>query len=210
MKRYTVNEIAKLESRNKTAFINSLSGFKSCNLIGTINQDKITNLSIVSSVFHLGATPPLLGFIIRPDVVRRDTLENIRENKVCTLNHVNEALVMRAHQTSARYEKTQSEFEECNITEEYLNDFQAPFVKESNIKMALTIINEIKIKENNTSLIIANIGDVYLQEDILNDDGFIDIEKANTITVSGLDSYHMTKSLGRLNYAKPNQSINWK
>jgi hypothetical protein len=33
-------------------------------------------------------------------------------------------------------------------------------------------------------------------------DGFIDLENAGTITVSGLDSYHSTKKIERLSYAK--------
>jgi flavin reductase (DIM6/NTAB) family NADH-FMN oxidoreductase RutF len=209
MERITVNQISKFEDRKKVKFINCLTGFKSCNLIGTIDPSKTTNLSIISSAFHLGANPALIGFVIRPESVRRDTLENIRNTKVCTLNHINEDLLIRAHQTSARYEKEVSEFEECNIETEFLNEFQAPFVKESNVKMALTVINEIKITENNTNLIIANINDVYLKEGIVSDDGFIDLIKANTIAVSGLDSYHTTKQIGRLSYAKPGTTPEW-
>jgi hypothetical protein len=39
------------------------------------------------------------------------------------------------------------------------------------------------------------------------DDGFIDLEKANTITCSGLDSYHKTIQLDRLSYAKPDKPL---
>lgn len=57
---FTKQQINELEQRFRTNLINSLSGFKSANLIGT--QDKLgnTNLAIVSSVFHLGAHPPLV------------------------------------------------------------------------------------------------------------------------------------------------------
>ena len=34
-------------------------------------------------------------------------------------------------------------------------------------------------------------------------DGYVDIEKAGTIAISGLDNYHDTKSIARLSYAKP-------
>ena len=36
----------------------------------------------------------------------------------------------------------------------------------------------------------------------IENDGFIDLEKAGSVTVSGLDSYHVTKKLARLSYAK--------
>ena len=34
-------------------------------------------------------------------------------------------------------------------------------------------------------------------------DGYVDIERAGTIAISGLDSYHETKRIARLSYAKP-------
>lgn len=73
----THDAILRLDTRQRAALINSLSGFKSLNLIGSISSSKITNLAIFNSVFHLGANPPLMGFIIRPDSVDRHTLQNI-------------------------------------------------------------------------------------------------------------------------------------
>jgi flavin reductase (DIM6/NTAB) family NADH-FMN oxidoreductase RutF len=66
---------------------------------------------------------------------------------------------------------------------------------------------KIDISVNNTTLIIGEIIHIYIPEDIINEDGFVDIEKANTITCSGLDSYHKTVQLDRLSYAKPNLEI---
>jgi flavin reductase (DIM6/NTAB) family NADH-FMN oxidoreductase RutF len=51
-------------------------------------------------------------------------------------------------------------------------------------------------------MIIGEIKNIYFPEDCMQEDGFLDIEKAGTITCSGLDSYHLTKSLARLPYAK--------
>lgn len=197
----------KFEKRKKIKFINSLSGFKSANLVGTVDENSVVNLSIVSSFFHLGSDPALVGFVIRPDVSPRHTLDNIRKNKKCTLNHVNSNIYQKAHQTSARYDKEKSEFLECGLTEEYLNDFLAPFVKESTIKMSLEIQNEILIEENGTHLLIGKIKDVYLPDIIVSEDGYIDIEKAQSVCVSSLDSYHLTKRITRLSYAKPEQQL---
>ncbi len=203
------SEFKSFEDRKRARFINSLSGFKSANLIGTISKNGVSNLSIISSAFHLGANPALIGFIIRPDVVPRHTLINIRESGVCTLNHISRDFIEEAHQTSARYEDNQSEFKECGLEEEYLEEFKAPFVKQSPLKMALEFVREIKIEENGTHLIISKIKDVWLYKEMLNDDGFIDLEREQTITVSSLDSYHTTAGIGRLTYAKPNKKPEW-
>ncbi|MCP4915099.1 MAG: flavin oxidoreductase [Oligoflexia bacterium] len=202
-------EFSKFEDRKRARLINSLSGFKSANLIGTQNKDGATNLSIVSSVFHLGASPALVGLIIRPDTVRRDTLENIRETKVFTINHVNNDIVIESHQTSARYRPEQSEFQECGLTVQYLKNFKAPFVHESKIKIALEFKREQRIEENGTILLIGQIKDIYFPEDCLENDGKLNIEKAGTICVSGLDNYHSTESIGRLSYAKPDRKLEW-
>lgn len=196
-------EITKLPDRNRVQLINSLSGFKSSNLIGSIDHQGNTNLSIVSSAFHLGASPPLLGFIIRPDSVPRDTLINLRDTKVCTLNHVNQNIVAQAHQTSARYPKELSEFKACGLTEEFLDDFEAPFVEESKVKMALKFIREEKLPENGCHFIITQILDVYIPQSSFKENGSVDINEAGTVCTGGLDTYYKTQKLYKFSYAKP-------
>lgn len=200
---YSLGNIEKMEERFRAKFINSLSGFKSANLIGTQNKEKQTNLSIVSSVFHLGASPALLGFVSRPDSVERHTLENIRATSFFTVNHINQEIYEASHQTSARYERDISEFEACGLSDEYINNFFAPFVKESKLKMSCEFIREIPIEENGTVIVIAKIKSVHVSNDVISDDGHIDIEALGTVVVSGLDSYHVTDLLKRLPYAKP-------
>ena len=117
---FTQANINALDSRTRAHFINSLSGFKSANLIGTQDQQGNTNLAIVSSVVHLGANPPLVAMIMRPHTVPRHTFENIKQTGVYTINQVNQSIFKQAHQTSARYDKHESEFEHTGLTTEYL------------------------------------------------------------------------------------------
>ncbi|WP_372652221.1 flavin reductase family protein [Halobacteriovorax sp.] len=201
---YVPNEtFANFESRKRAHFVNSLSGVKSANLIGTISGDSQTNLSIVSSAFHLGASPALMGIIIRPDVSPRHTLDNIREEKFFTLNHVNEDIYQKAHQTSARYPREVSEFDACGLTEEYLEEFKAPFVKESNIKLSMELVREVPIIENGTHMLISKILGAWIPDSALESDGHISILDAGSVCVTGLDSYHSISKLERLPYAKP-------
>jgi flavin reductase (DIM6/NTAB) family NADH-FMN oxidoreductase RutF len=209
VKSISLEEFSHYSERFRAKFINSLSGIKSSNLIGTINDDGLTNLCIVSSVFHLGANPALIGLIIRPDSARRDTLENIRQNKFYTINHVNESILKQSHQTSARYDENTSEFKACQLTEEFLNDFKAPFVKESKVKMAVELIREETLPENGTHLIIGKIQHVYIPEDTLEEDGFINITKAGSLGVNSLDGYVKGDLIGRLSYAKTDKKTEW-
>lgn len=209
MKKKHINseELAQLNDREKVHLINSLGGFKSVNLIGTESKDKQTNLAIFSSIFHIGANPPLIALLFRPSPPERDTLTNILETGYYTINHINESIYKQAHQTSARYPSDISEFDATALTPEYKNNFKAPFVKESNIQIGVQFKEKTEIKINNTLLVIGEIVEIYLPENCQMPDGFIDLEKANTITCSGLDSYHKTTKLDRLSYAKPNLSL---
>ena len=202
---FTAEQIRALEQRYRSNLINCVSGFKSCNLVGTQNMLGQTNLAVMSQVFHLGADPALLGLIIRPASVPRHTYENILETGYYTFNHIHSEMVQAAHQTSARFSREQSEFQNTGLHEEYINDFFAPFVNESRIKIGLKLEEEIKLKINETILLIGSIQVLFVPDSCLWEDGFIDLKDADTITSSGLDAYFTTEKLKRFTYAKPDK-----
>ncbi len=203
MQTYTTSDFRQMERRYRAAFFNSIGGFKSVNLIGTIDQEGRTNLSIFNSVFHLGADPPLLGMVVRPHTAERHTLENILQTGAYTINHISEAIFRQAHQSSAKYDREVSEFEACGLTPAFREFCPAPFVQESPLQIGLRFVEKMDVKENGTHIIIGEITGVAVPEDCIGADGFVDIERAGTITCSGLDSYHSTRRLARLSYAKP-------
>jgi flavin reductase (DIM6/NTAB) family NADH-FMN oxidoreductase RutF len=205
VKSWTTEDLNNMETRYRASFINSLGGFKSVVLIGTEDREHQTNLAIFNSLIHLGANPALCAFIIRPDVSRRHTLENIEDTGLFTVNHLNEDIYVKAHQSSARYPKEISEFDATGLNVEYLNGFSAPYVKESIVKFACRFVQKIPIELNGTTLIIGEIVNIHIPEIYVESAGFVDIESAGTITVSGLDSYHKTQKIARLSYAKPDK-----
>lgn len=204
----TDDYITSMDNRKRAALVNSLSGFKSASLIGTINGQGQTNLAIFSSVVHLGSNPALMGFINRPDTVDRHTLENILETNCFTINHINSHIFKQAHQTSARYPRHISEFEVTGLTPEFTTFSKAPFVMESLIKYSLHFEEKHELKINGTILVIGKITGIILPEACMLEDGCIDIEKAESVTISGLDGYHSTTKLARLSYAKPDKMPN--
>lgn len=196
------NQISELEKFYRINLINSLAGYKALNLLGTMNPNGATNLCLVSSVFHLGANPPLLGLVMRPQRETNDSLNNIISTGVYTLNNVLPSFYKQAHQTSANYPSGVSEFETCGFGEHFIDGFKAPFVKESTIRMGLQLKEIIDIKINRTTIVIGEIVQILADDLMIEQDGSIDHIKAGTITVAGLDSYFKTEFLGRLSYAK--------
>ncbi len=184
-------------------FVNSLTGFKSVSLIGTINQKGQPNLGVFSSVVHLGSDPALVGYINRPIQAAPHTFANIQSTGVYTINHIHPSFLEQAHQTSAKYPDEVSEFDEVGLLPEFLEDTLAPFVKESKVKYALTLEEIIPIKLNNTFLIIGKIQHVKLEEDIILADGFLELDKAESMCSNGVDGYYTTQLIDRYQYAKP-------
>jgi flavin reductase (DIM6/NTAB) family NADH-FMN oxidoreductase RutF len=199
----TQENISEFEKPYRTNFINSLSGFKSANLIGTISKEGQTNLAIFSSVIHVGANPPVMGLLMRPVSVERHTYHNIKETGFFTINQIHKDIFKQAHQTSARYDKDVSEFDACGLTPEFTEIVKAPYVKESKIKIGLKFLEEHEINSNGTIFIVGEIVELVVPEEVIAKTGCVDIEKAETIVISGLDSYHETKRIARLPYAKP-------
>ena len=198
-------ELDQMEKRYRASFINSLGGFKSANLIGTADRDGQTNLAIMSSAVHLGAHPPLMLLIIRPDEAERHTLGNILDTGVYTVNHVNESFIDSAHQTAARYPKQVSEFTATGLTPFWQPGFNAPFVAEASIRLGLTLREHQRMQINGTHLVIGQIVLVTVPEECVSSDGSVDIAGAGTVALSGLDSYHRPQPLRRMAYAKPDR-----
>ena len=184
-------------------FINSLTGFKSLSLIGTVNSKGQTNLGVFSSIVHIGSDPALVGYINRPTKAAPHTLANIQATGVYTINHVHPTFLERAHQSSAKYPEQVSEFEEVGLTPEFLENMKAPFVKESRVKYALSLKEIIPITLNNTFLVIGEIQHVKLEDDILLEDGFLSLDKAASLCSNGIDGYYSTQLIDRYEYAKP-------
>lgn len=201
------HDLQTMDQRHRTRLINSLSGFKSANLIGTCDKQGFDNLAVISSVVHLGSNPPLFGFIVRPAESRRHTLENILETQHFTINSIGADFVQKAHQTSARYPKSASEFKAVGLTPYYDDMFPAPFVLESSLKIGLVLKEQISIESNQTQMLIGEVITIQAPKRAVMPDGYLDLEALDLVTISGLDSYHVTQRLHRLSYAKPDKSL---
>jgi flavin reductase (DIM6/NTAB) family NADH-FMN oxidoreductase RutF len=186
----------------KLNLINSCMGYKSANLIGTVSGEGQTNLAVFSSVTHLGSDPALLGFILRPTTVSRHTYSNIKETNNFSVNAISQSFIAQAHQTSANYPIEVSEFEVTGIEPEWKEGISIPFVKESPIQLLCNYVNEYEIKENGTIHVIASIEKIFVKEELLSDDFWIQLDKGNVVAINGLDGYAKTELIERFPYAR--------
>lgn len=203
MAEFSTNDINQLHHLYRINLINSCSGYKSANLIGTKSTDGVSNVAVFSSVTHLGSNPALLGFFLRPTTVMRNTYHNLKATGVFTINHIFEDILEDAHHTSAKYDGSISEFDVTALEEDYKDTFLAPFVKDSPIQLAMRYVEEYSISANNTILVIGEIEKLYVPDNLLEKDGFINLSKGNVASINGLDGYTIPKLKTRLDYQRP-------
>lgn len=199
---YDLAAIQALPRRYRATLLNYLAGFKTANLIGTKSEHGVSNLAIFNSVVHIGANPPYLGFILRPTTVERHTFSNIEATSFYTINAITKDTYEAAHQTSAKYDADQSEFDSVDLTAIYKNDFFAPYVAESPIQWGMQLEEIQPIKCNGTSLVIGKALQLYLPKNSVSEDGHFDLSKHDVVSIGGLDTYYKSEKLGRLPYAK--------
>ena len=183
--------------------VNSCSGYKSSNLIATKSHEGQENVAVFSSVTHIGSSPALLGFFLRPTTVIRNTYNNIKETGFYTINHIDEGIIVDAHHTSAKYDSNISEFDKTSLKSEYKNDFFPPFVKNAPIQLAMAFVEEYDIKANNTILVIGKIIGLFVNGDFIEKDGFINLSEAKITAINGLDGYALPQLKTRLGYQRP-------
>ena len=203
-----IQETARIKRLN---LINSITGVKPANLIASISKAGDSNLAIFSSLVHLGSNPALLGFVLRPQhEVRRDTYDNILATGYYTINHIHPDFIANAHYTSAKFSKQDSEFEKCQLTEEYLYDFSVPFVKESRVKIGMKLEDMLPIKMNKCVMVIGSIQHLWIDDVAVEEDGQVNLELLNDVGIGGLNSYYKLERIGQFPYARVNELPDFK
>ena len=203
MQHFSAEDIKTMDRIYRLNLINSITGYKSANLIGTQDLEANTNLAIFNSVIHLGSEPPLIGFILRPLTVPRHTYENLKATGSFTINHIRHSQIADAHHSAAKYPKSISEFNKTAFKEQYRNGCIAPFVTDAPVQIACKYVNEYTIKENGTVMIVGEIEALFISNSMLLDDGWVQLDKEEVVAINGLDGYALPKLSARFPYARP-------
>jgi flavin reductase (DIM6/NTAB) family NADH-FMN oxidoreductase RutF len=199
---FDLKAILDMDDMFRRYLMNTAEGYKNAALIGTANSGGLTNLAIFNSVVHVGASPPLIGFIHRPVTVPKQTFTNIQQTGAFTINLITKHIFKQAHQTSARYAPDISEFEATGLQMEFGKHVSAPYVAQSPVRFGLSLEEIIPIRSNGTYLVIGKVQEMYIRKDLIAADGNVELHKAGIIAVSGLDNYYLPELIERLPYAK--------
>lgn len=203
-------ELKEMHHRRRGTLLNSLAGYRTAVMVGTTSKEGVFNLSIFNSLVHLGADPALWGLVLRPNPLERDTYRNIEFQKTYTLNYLHFEEREKAHQCSAKYSPSESEFDACGFAPELINDCVAPFVKSALVKIQMQLVSVIPIPLNQTSIMIGKPVALHVKKELLEDDGFVNLAEHGVLGCMGLDAYVGVRLLDRYGYAQPGKAVSKK
>ena len=73
------------------------------------------------------------------------------------------------------------------------------------MRLLCKYVNEYYLKENDCIHIIASIETIYAEEELIQKDNWLQLDKGNVVTINGLDGYALPKLIDRFEYARPKQ-----
>lgn len=200
--RLSLDDILNKDHHFRRNFINTLPGPRTAHLIGTKGFRGNENLGVFNTIVHLQASPPLLGFVLRPLTVPRETYHNILANRYYTINTVHPDWLDKAHQSSANYPVGSSEFAATGLTPYYSAQHPAPYVAESPVKIGMEYVETHQL-HGGTSFVVGKILEVIVEDEAaIAASGHLDHELLDTTIAAGLDRYYQARDKKDKTYAR--------
>lgn len=152
--------------------------------VGSRSKSGINNLAPFSFYNCFSSKPPIIGFstIPRADGRRKDTLQNILDTRVFTLNAASHALVKQMSKSAATLEPDEDEFVYAGLTAAQAPNVDAPYVKEALLVFECTLHEVISFgnEPGSGNLILGEIRHILIDDGIYQN-GRIDIDKLDPV-----------------------------
>ena len=166
--------------------------------IGSVSASGVRNLAPFSFFNAVAASPPTVLFsTIRAGGARKDTLANVEETGVFTVNVVTEETVEAMNVTSGRYEPSVDEFELAGLTAVSGSVVAAPMVAEAKANLECRLSQVVPIGTDGpmaASIVIGEVVRVHVEGSIL-DGTRIDQEALRAVGRMGGPTYTRTRDL---------------
>ena len=178
----------------------------------TIDEDGNRNLSPFSFFNVFGAKPPILIFSparrVRDNTVKH-TLDNVLQMKEVVINIVNYDIVQQMSLSSCEYPHGVDEFIKAGLTP-IASDLVKPFrVKEAPVQLECKVLQVIPTGEEGGAgnLVICEVVCMHVNDDVLNEQGMIDIHKIDLVARMGGDYYCRASGDSIFEVPKPNSKL---
>ncbi len=166
--------------------------------IGSVSASGVRNLAPFSFFNAVAASPPTVLFsTIRARGARKDTLSNVEETGVFTVNVVTEETVEAMNLTSGSYEPSVDEFELAGLSAVAGSIVAAPMVAEAKANLECRLSQVVPIGTDGpmaASIVVGEVVRVHVEGSIL-DGTRIDQEALRAVGRMGGPTYTRTRDL---------------
>lgn len=187
-------DLKELEGKTAHSYLLGAVGPRPIAFASTIDNDGNANLSPFSYFNVFSSNPPILIFSparrVR-DNTTKHTLHNVQANREVVINVVNYDIVQQASLASTEYDQGVNEFIKAGLTP-LASDIVKPFrVKESPVQMECKVNDIVELGPHGGAgnLIICEVVRMHINEDILDENGLISMEKIDLVARMGGNWY---------------------
>ncbi|AKN32651.1 flavin reductase [Clostridium carboxidivorans P7] len=166
-------------------------------LITSQNKEGKTNVFTVGWIGTACTKPPMITAAIRPE---RLSYEYIKETGEFVVNLPSKDMVKAVDFCGVRSGKNIDKIEHCNLTLEQSEKVKVPSIKQCPVSL------ECKVKTitplGSHDLFLAEVLAIHVEENLLDENGKIHLEKANLICYSHGEYFSLnSKALGKFGYS---------
>ncbi|AWI06963.1 flavin reductase family protein [Clostridium drakei] len=166
-------------------------------LITSQNKEGKTNVFTVGWIGTACTRPPMITAAIRPE---RLSYEYIKEAGEFVVNLPSKDMVRTVDFCGVRSGKNIDKIEHCNLTLEQSEKVKVPSIKQCPVSL------ECKVKTitplGSHDLFLAEVLAIHVEENLLDENGKIHLEKANLICYSHGEYFSLnSKALGKFGYS---------
>ncbi len=135
----------------------------------TQNDEGVLNVAPFSYFMGLSSEPATMVVSIghKSDGTPKDTLKNIRNNKLCTICMVDESSMQKMHFSSKEIPSHESEAVMFEIETQQIMDGFPPIIKDTPSAFFCTLYQEIDLANSKTIPLIVEIQYQYIDEKII-------------------------------------------
>ncbi len=144
-----------------------------------VTQDEgVINIAPFSYFIGLSSNPAtvLVSVGHKADAVPKDTLENIRKHKKCTICMVDEKSLQKMHFSSKELDKDISEAELFDINTKTMFEEFPPIIEDTPCSYFCTFNQEIDLGGGTTIPLVLNVEQIYIKDENITDKQRLTIE----------------------------------
>lgn len=196
MMQYSASKINQLDSSSRVHLTQSFIGHSSTFLLGYNDENNAAKIQTCKGILSLQPEEALLGILVR--ITDKEEIDCFSAQQHLSLNAVQNTFLEKAHLANFFHD-----FDACKLTPETISSFDCPFVKESQLKAGLEIIQQTPISETNSILLSCKIRSVVLPDDKIDETGKIATSSELWIQDNGIGNYAQAQHLSDLSMEKP-------